>query len=220
MAGAFSRGWGLFSSAQTPPAPATHRSYEGSAGVCGEQAARRSLLVAALRLLQRVGEALDGQGLEDDASVALQGGQGEALAAEHGVHQALAVEAADALDAVLDALLEGDDAAGVDLDAAAEVGRVEVDEVSGAGDDHGAAAGELLQDEALAAATAGPAALEGDTEVDGGLGGDERVLLREPRARAVQLQGAHLAGQDAREADGALAAGGREVLERQGLARE
>ena len=52
----------------------------------------------------------------------------------------------------------------------------------------------------------GPAALEGDAELDGGLGGHEGVLLGEPGARAVELQGAHLAGQHAREADGALAA--------------
>jgi inosose dehydratase len=75
--------------------------------VGGEQSSGRALLVAALGLLQRVGEGLDGQRLQDDAAVALQGGQGQALAAEDGVHDALAVEPADALDAVLDALLEG-----------------------------------------------------------------------------------------------------------------
>src|SRR3954453_22670684 len=181
-------------------------------GVRGEQSAGRALLVAALRLLQGVGEALDGEGLQDDAAVALQGGQGQALAAEDGVHDSLAIEAADALDAVLDALLEGDDAARVDLDTAAEVGRVEVDEVARARDDHRAAPGELLQDEALAAAHAGAAALEGDAEVDGGLGGDEGVLLGEPRARAVEFEGAHLAGEHAREADGAFAALSAEVL--------
>src|SRR3954453_23670250 len=131
-------------------------------GVRGEQSAGRALLVAALRLLQGVGEALDGEGLQDDAAVALQGGQGQALAAEDGVHDPLAVEAADALDAVLDALLEGDDAAGVDLDTAAEVGRVEVDEVARAGDDHGAAAGELLQDEALLPVFSGRVAAEAE----------------------------------------------------------
>ena len=110
--------------------PAARGVCTASAGVGREQAARGALLVAALGLLQGVGQALDGEGLQDDPAVALQGGQGQALAAEDRVHDALAVEAADALDAVLDALLEGDDAAGVDLDAAAEVGGVEVDEVA------------------------------------------------------------------------------------------
>src|SRR5206468_2530633 len=77
-----------------------------SSGVRGEQAARRALLVAALGLLQGVRQALDGEGLQDHPAVAFQGGQGQTFAAEDGVHHALAVEAADALDAVLDALLE------------------------------------------------------------------------------------------------------------------
>src|SRR4051812_6866186 len=125
MRGACFLGSGLLSSAQTPPAPATHRSARGSPGMGREQSSRRPLLVAALGLLEGVGEALDGQGLEDPPAIAFQGRQGESLAAEDGVHEPLPVEAADALDAVLDALLEGDDAARVDLDPAAEVGRVQ-----------------------------------------------------------------------------------------------
>ena len=82
----------------------------------------------------------------------------------------------------------------------------------------GAGAGELLEDEALAALAAGLEAGERDVEVDAGVGGDERVLLGEPAAGAVELDRPHLAGQRAGEGDQAAAADGREVLERQALA--
>src|SRR3569833_1372896 len=77
-------------------------------------------------LLQGLGQAVDGDRLQDDPPVALDRCQGEALATEERGHDPLPIEPTDPLDAVPDVLVPRDDAAGVDAQFAAVVGWVVV----------------------------------------------------------------------------------------------
>src|SRR4051812_47713025 len=117
----------------------------------GQKTAERALLVIADShvLAQRLGESLDRQRLQDHLTIALERCQVQPLTAEDRSHRGLRVECAHAFDAVLHGVLERHDAARIDLDFPAELRRVEVDEVSCAGDEQSAGAGELLENEAL-----------------------------------------------------------------------
>src|SRR5438105_4395774 len=132
--------------------PSIDRSVRASAQQPADRA-RRSLRGGLLsRVVQRSGQRDHRYRLQDDLPVPLERGEGHALAAEERRLHPGGVELADAVDVVRDALLERDEAAVVDLDLAAVLRRVDVDEVPGAGDEQRTLAVELLQDEPLAAA--------------------------------------------------------------------
>jgi len=78
----------------------------------------------------------------------------------------------------------------------------------------------LLQHEPLTALESLTQPGEGDRERHPGLGGDEGVLLREPGRAAVELDRAHLPGQDTGQTEQPRTAGGREVGEGEGLPGE
>src|SRR6185295_12266517 len=89
------------------------------------------------------------------------------------------LDAADPLDVVIDPFVEGDEAAGVDLQPLAWL-ELEGHDRPAAVDEELAAAGHLLEDEPLAAEEAGAEPLgERDADVDVAGGAEKRVTLAE-----------------------------------------
>ena len=125
-------------------------------------------------LLDLVGEAGDGKGLQPDSAGSGEGGEKDAVAAEDHVS-----DAGDALNLKGDGGLKGADVAGVD---AKEFARGEVfdDEFAGELEPSDSLAGDFLQEEAVAAEDArAERLLESDAEFDAGGGAEEAVAVDE-----------------------------------------
>jgi len=150
------------------------------------------------------GEARKWQRLQPHFPGAGEGGEEEAFAAEEGIF-----DAADETDVVVDAGLEGDETAGIELDGFA--GGENAFHERAAGMDEGQPiADEALHDEAFAAEeAAADFFLEGDAELDAAGAAEEGVFLADHfAAELIEMKGNDLAGIGRSEGDGfAFAAG-------------
>src|SRR5690606_34917534 len=154
---------------QQPPQPAQHGTFA-------------AILAAGLRRggEHAPGHARERQRLQPHRARAGERGQEHAFAAEQ--H---ALDPADSLDVHVDAGVERDHAAGVDVDAFAR-GELALHHRAAGVHEHPAVAFELLHDEALAAEQAGEdLALEVDADRHAACAGQEAVLLADQASAVV-----------------------------------
>ncbi len=146
--------------------------------------------------LELVGELGDGEGLEPDASGALEHGEEDSVAAEDHV-----LDAADGGDLEVDAGLECADVAGVYLEDFAG-GEVLDDDFAGEFEPEGADAGDLLEEESVAAEDAcAEGLLEADGELDLVRGAEEAVAVDEDFVAGADFDGDDVAGDAGGEGD-------------------
>ncbi len=152
--------------------------------------------------------------LDDDFAGTGEGGEEDAFAAEQ--H---AADVAHHLNVVIDGAVEGDDAAGFDLDGFAGL-EVEFDVIAAGVDEDDAGTGELFENEALAAEDSRAEFLdEGDVELNRSLGEKEGVALGHQHLAGGEFVGLDFTGIAAGET-GLAGDGGAEVGEKERLAHE
>src|ERR1700722_2784301 len=180
---------------------AAHRAEAdaGRHGAAGRAAVASSRQVAA----DFLGEVDDRHALQPDMAGAGEGGEEQAFAAEQDV-----LEALHHLDVEADGRLEHADMAGMDEQAFA--GRqIALDHFAGKIEPDDARAGDLLQDEAVAAKEAGAQALlPGKLKRHRFLRDEERLLATDERLAGLQLRGHQGTGKARGEGDMAGAGGG------------